>query len=41
MLKEQILNVLKGVMDHDKALLEEVSYENNVLKEYLEEKNRN
>ena len=36
--KKQILSVLKGVMDQDKAFLEEVSCENNILKECLEEK---
>ena len=36
--KEEKLSVLKGVMDQDKALLEEVSCEYNILKQCLEEK---
>ena len=36
--KEQKLSVLKDIMDQDKALLEEVNYENKILKECLEEK---
>ena len=39
--KEQIiLGVSKGLMDQDKALLEEVSCEHIILKECLEEKSR-
>ena len=38
--KDQKLSVLKGVMDQDKALLEEVSCENNILKQCLKRRSR-
>ena len=35
------LDLFKGVVDQNKALLEEVSCENNILKDCLEDESRN